>query len=99
MLLSLLVAADTILVAPFAVKEQAQPWAGVAAAESLLDVVGQANKDNFLTMKQLDAVLRRRDLKLNDAAVAPPAPPLAPAPGGSDLIWGGVHVRGAPAAL
>src|SRR5260370_3855521 len=99
MLLSLLVAADTILVAPFAVKEQAQPWAGVAAAESLLDVVVQANKDNFLTMKQLDAVLRRRDLKLNDAAVAATAPELARALGATDLIWGEISVQGAQAAL
>src|SRR5260370_1438905 len=99
MLVSVLVAAGAILVAPFAVKEEAQPWAGVAAAESLLDVVVQANKDNFLTMKQLDAVLRRRDLKLNDAAVAATAPELARALGATDLISGEVSVHGAQAAL
>src|SRR5260370_34667857 len=98
MLLSLLVAADTILVAPFAVKEQAQPWAGVAAAESLLDVVVQANKDNFLTMKQLDAVLRRRDLKLNDAAGGGHAAAVGRGVGGTGLGRGGDRVPGRAAA-
>src|SRR5215813_12029525 len=98
-LMGILLAADTILVAPFAVKEQAQPWMGVAAADSLLDAVVQANRDNFLTMKQLDAVLRRRDLRLADAAVAARGVELGKALGATDLIAGEVAVRGSQATL
>ena len=98
-LLAILLAADTILVAPFAAKDQAQPWAGVAAAEALLDVVVQQNKDNFLTMKQLDAVLRRRDLRLDDPAVSANALELAKALGASDLITGEVSFKGNDALL
>jgi tetratricopeptide (TPR) repeat protein len=99
-LLGLLLAADaaaapaTILVAPFAVKGGAQPWAGVAVAESMLDVVVQANRDNFLTLKQLDAVLRRRDLRLDDPKVRADAADLARALGATDLITGEVRLEG-----
>ena len=99
MLLALALAADTIFVAPFAVKGQAQPWAGVAAAECVLDVVVQQNKDNFLTMKQLDAVLRRRDLRLDDAAVAAGAVELGKTLGATDLVTGEVSISGNEAVL
>src|SRR5438093_1116333 len=69
-LLALLLASDTILVVPFVPRGDAPPAAGIAVAEAIVDVVVQANRDNFLTLKQLDAVLRRRDLRLDDAAVA-----------------------------
>jgi tetratricopeptide (TPR) repeat protein len=89
LLIAVLIAQSTIFVAPFAVKETA-PSAGVAVAESITDAVVQANQDNFLTLKQLDAVLRRRDLRVDDAAVPPLAPELAKALGATDLIAGEV---------
>lgn len=98
-ILAILLAADTILVAPFATKGQAQPWMGVAAADALLDVVVQQNKDNFITMKQLDSVLRRRDLRLDDAAVQANALELARALGATDLISGEINATGSEAVL
>ena len=98
MLLALL-AAPTILVAPFAVHGDGIGWAGVAVAESVTDVVVQANRENFITMKQLDAVLRRRDLKLDEAAVPPRANEVARALGATDLIVGDVTVQGDGFAL
>jgi tetratricopeptide (TPR) repeat protein len=83
----------TILVAPFAVKDGG-PVAGVAVAESIADVVVQANRDNFLTLKQLDAVLRRRDLRLDDPAVAAQAQELGRTLGATDVIAGEVSKSG-----
>jgi tetratricopeptide (TPR) repeat protein len=91
MALLALLAQATILVAPFAVKDAAdRRAAGIAVAESITDVVVQANKDNFLTLKQLDAVLRRRDLLLDDPEVAASAQELAKALGATDVIAGEV---------
>jgi tetratricopeptide (TPR) repeat protein len=98
-LLALLLGADaaavpaTIVVAPFAVKGGAQPWVGVAVAESMLDVVVQANRDSFFDLKQLDAVLRRRDLRLDDLKGAG-AVDLARALGATDLITGEANLEG-----
>jgi tetratricopeptide (TPR) repeat protein len=98
-LLALLLGADaaavpaTIVVAPFAVKGGAQPWVGVAVAESMLDVVVQANRDSFFDLKQLDAVLRRRDLRLDDLRGAG-AVDLARALGATDLITGEAKLKG-----
>ena len=93
LLLAALLAQATILVAPFAVKDVGLA-AGVAVAESIADVVVQANQDNFLTLKQLDAVLRRRDLRLDDPAVAAQAQELARALGATDVIAGEVSKGG-----
>ena len=100
MLIALL-AARTILVAPFAVHGQGDTagWVAVAVAESVIDVVVQANRDNFITLKQLDAVLRRRDLRLDEAAVVPHANELARALGATDLVVGDVTVREGSFAL
>src|SRR2546423_6336645 len=91
-LLALLLASDTILVVPFVPRGDAPPAAGIAVAEAVLDVLVQANRDDFLTLKQLDAVLRRRDLRLADAAVAAPALELARPLGAPDVVTGGVRV-------
>src|SRR2546421_5108916 len=98
-LLGVLLAADTVFVAPFAVKDQAQSWAGVAAAEAVLDALVQANKDNFLTLKELDAVLRRRDLHIDDAAVAAGAAELARTLGGTHLVAREGSFHGGEAAV
>src|SRR2546426_396044 len=93
-LLAALLAADTVLVLPFATKADARAGAGVAVAEVILDVVVQANRDNFLTLKQLDAALRRRDLQLDDAAVCAHALELARPLGATDVVLGEVRVEG-----
>ena len=92
-LFAVLLAADTILVLPLAPKGDAPPGAGIAAAEAILDVVVQANRDNFLTLKQLDAVLRRRDLRLDDPALSFLARDLARPLGATDVVTGEVFLR------
>jgi len=92
-LFAVLLAADTILVLPLAPKGDAPPAAGVAAAAAILDVVVQANRDNFLTLKQLDAVLRRRDLRLDDPALGTLARDLARPLGATDVVTGDVFLR------
>src|SRR5258708_22601769 len=87
-------AAATILVVPFEPKGDAPPASGVALAESILDVVVQGKIDNFLTLKQLDAVLRRRDLRLTDADIPRNAVELARTLGASDVITGEVWLNG-----
>jgi tetratricopeptide (TPR) repeat protein len=89
----LLLAQATILVVPFAVKDGPSA-SGVAVAESITDVVVQVNKDNFITLKQLDAVLRRRDLQVDDAALAAQARELAKALGATEVIAGEVSKSG-----
>ncbi len=85
-----LIAAATVLVVPFAPRGEAPPEAGVAVAESIVDVVVQGKDDNFLTLKQLDAVLRRNDLHLFDAAVSGRAVEWAKALGASHVVTGEV---------
>jgi tetratricopeptide (TPR) repeat protein len=92
-LLALLLASDTVLVVPFVPRGDAPPAAGIAVAEAVLDVVVQANRDNFLTLKQLDAVLRRRDLRLEDSAVAARALELARPLGATDVVTGEVWLE------
>jgi tetratricopeptide (TPR) repeat protein len=92
--MSVLFAAATILVVPFAPKGDAPSGSGIAVAESILDVVVQGKEDNFLTLKQLDAVLRRRDLRLADAAVPEQALELARALGATTVITGEVWLTG-----
>src|SRR6267142_4713782 len=86
--------ANTILVTPFATKGDAPQGSGVAVAEAILDVIVQANQDSFLTLKQLDAVLRRRDLSLDDPAVSAIAPDLARKLGATDVVAGEVWLEG-----
>src|SRR5437868_6920895 len=92
-LLALLLASETVLVVPFVPRGDAPPAAGIAVAEAIVDVLVQANRDDFLTLKQLDAVLRRRDLRLDDAGVAARALELARPLGASDVISGEVWLE------
>ncbi len=89
-LFAALLAAETILVLPFTPRAEAPRGAGMAVAEAILDTVVQANRDNFLTLKQLDAVLRRRDLALDDPALSAHAGELARALGATDVVLGEV---------
>src|SRR5213595_3932348 len=92
-LLALLLASETVLVVPFVPRGDAPPAAGIAVAEAIVDVLVQANRDNFLTLKQLDAVLRRRDLRLEDATVTAGALDLSRALGASDAVTGEVWLE------
>lgn len=89
-----LLAAATVLVVPFAPRGEAPPASGVAVAESIVDVVVQGKADNFITLKQLDAVLRRRDLRLTDAAIPESALDLGKTLGATDVITGEVWLNG-----
>ena len=90
----LVVAAATILVVPFAPKGDAPAASGVAVAESIIDLVVQGKSDNFVTLKQLDAVLRRRDLRIADAAVSQTSLELARTLGATDVVTGEVWLNG-----
>src|SRR6202048_5459231 len=92
-LFAALLVADTILVTPFATKGDAPQGAGVAVAEAILDVVVQANADSFLTLKQLDAVLRRRDLSLDDAGLSLLAAELGRTLGATAVVSGEVWLE------
>jgi Flp pilus assembly protein TadD len=82
-----------MLVVPFVVKA-GPAWAGLALADALLDAVVQQNQDNFITIKQLDAVLRRRDLTLLDFAVPKQPSPLAKALGATECFIGSISAQG-----
>src|SRR5882724_11326778 len=90
-LFAALLVADTILVTPFATKGDAPQGSGVAVA--ILDVVVQANADSFLTLKQLDAVLRRRDLSLDDVGLSALAADLGRTLGATDVVTGEVWLE------
>lgn len=62
----------TVAVLPFEVQGSAGAWEGVALADALTDHVAQVNRDNFISLRQVAALLRRRGLDLSDpqAAVA-----------------------------
>jgi tetratricopeptide (TPR) repeat protein len=92
-LFAALLVADTILVTPFATKGDAPQGSGVAVAEAILDVVVQANVDSFLTLKQLDAVLRRRDLSLDDVGLSALAADLGRTLGATDVVTGEVWLE------
>src|SRR6266481_8911709 len=89
-LFAALLAAETILVLPFTPRAEAPRGGGMAVAEAILDTVVQANRDNFLTLKQLDAVLRRRDLSLDDPAVSAHVGEFARTLGATDVVTGEV---------
>src|SRR5262249_32209542 len=90
----ILIAAATVLVVPFAPKGQAPQAAGIAVAETLIDAVVRGKQDNFITLKQVDAVLRRRDLRLDAPEVSGIALELGRALGASDVITGEVWLDG-----
>jgi tetratricopeptide (TPR) repeat protein len=93
MLLALL-AAETVAVLPFATTGSAPREAGLAAAESIVDVVVQQNLDNFVTLKQLDAVLRRRDIPVDAPNLYERSGELAKALGATELVLGEVSEEG-----
>jgi tetratricopeptide (TPR) repeat protein len=84
----------TVLALPFAPAGKAGDWVAIAGAEAVIDAVAQQNRDSFLTLKQLDAVLRRRGLRLTDPSLQQQAQSLARALGADELFTGTVTVEG-----
>ena len=85
----------TVAVLPFSSAADAASWTGLALAESVIDFIAQVNEDSFVTTKQLDSVLRPRDLKLADAgAITKRAGELGLALGATDVIVGEVTHKG-----
>ena len=82
------------LVAPFATGEDVGEWQGFAAQELLTDLFAQAGNGSFVSSKQLDSVLRRKDLQLYDAADLDVALPIARALGVTDLVVGEIKKEG-----
>ena len=76
------------LVVPFSVGEDVPDWAGFAAQELITDLFSQQGDGSFVSSKQLDSVLRRKDLQLYDASDLDVALPIAKALGATDLIVG-----------
>ena len=83
-----------VLVLPFALEGKAPAFRGVAVAEVLIDELAQASRDSFYTLLQLEAVLRRRDLPIDDARVPALGPELAGLLGASDVLTGTVKSVG-----
>jgi len=84
----------TILVIPFARNGDAPEWLSFALAQGLEDRLAQDASVNFLSLKQLDAVLRRRDIRVVDASDPAVAVPIARALGASDVVVGDVRKVG-----
>src|SRR6267143_1394584 len=68
-------------------------FAALLVADTILDVVVQANADSFLTLKQLDSVLRRRDLSLDDTGLSALAAELGRTVGATDVVSGEVWLE------
>ena len=84
----------TVLALPFTPAGKAGEWVGIAGAEAVLDALAQQNQASFLTLKQLDAVLRRRGLRLTEPSLQQQAQSLARALGADELYTGTVTVDG-----
>ncbi len=85
---------ETVLVLPLVVQPGVPDWTGVAVAEVVLDAIALDNANNFLTLKQLDSVLRRRDQRLNDVRVPLAGPELAHTLGATRLVTGTIMTHG-----
>ncbi len=92
-LIAALLAAETVLVVPFARRGEAPPASGIAVAEGILDVVVQTNQDGFVTLQQLAGALRARELPLDDRGIPGLALELARAVGATEVVGGEVWLE------
>ena len=91
-MISALVAAGTVvLVVPPAPHGDAPEWASFAVAEVVTDQVAQSSQSTWISLKQLDFVLRRRDLRLADVSDPEIALPLARTLGATDVVVGSLR--------
>src|SRR3954462_546427 len=77
-----------VLVIPPAPRGDAPEWAAFGLAETITDIYAQGPDATWVAIKQLDSVLRRRDLRLNEAADPWIALPLARTLGATDVVVG-----------
>ncbi len=83
-----------ILVMPFAIGAGSTPFRGVAIAETVIDAVAQASQNGFYTLLQLEAVLRRRDLAIEDPRVPQLANELSALLAATDVVTGTIKGAG-----
>jgi len=76
------------LVVPFSVDADDGVWTGFAAAEVITDLYAQDDVGSWISSKQLDSALRRKDLQVYDASDIEVALPLAKSLGATDLVLG-----------
>jgi tetratricopeptide (TPR) repeat protein len=81
----------TILVVPFATYANAPDWVSISLAQALMGLIAEANRDSFLTLKQLDVVLRRRDLRIQDVSDLELGLPVARALGATNMVVGEIR--------
>ncbi len=81
-----------LLAVPFTADDDASAWAGFAASEELTDLFSQEDRGAWVSSKQLDAALRRKDLQLYDAGDLEVALPLARTLGATDVIAGAIQL-------
>jgi tetratricopeptide (TPR) repeat protein len=91
MIAALLAAGAVVLVVPPAPRGDAPEWASFAVAETMTDMAAQSPIATWISLKQLDAVLRRRDLRLAEVADADLALPLARTVGATDVVVGSLR--------
>jgi tetratricopeptide (TPR) repeat protein len=84
----LLVAHAVVLVVPPAPRGDAPDWASFGVAEVMTDLVSQSPAATWISLKQLDAVLRRRDLRISQVSDPEVALPLARTVGATDAVVG-----------
>lgn len=83
------------LVVPFTTGEDVPDWLGLGLAELITDQLAQSPEGSWVADKQLDSVLRRKDLMLYDAADPEVALLLARSLGATNLVVGDVKKAGA----
>ena len=85
----------TVLIVPFMRQINTPEWISLSLAQGLIHLTAEAGRDNFLTLKQLDAVLRNRDIPMTDASDPEAGLPLARAPRQQavELVGEGLAVR------
>ncbi|MBS2025070.1 MAG: hypothetical protein JST92_21940 [Deltaproteobacteria bacterium] len=87
-------APKTFIAVPFARGAGVPGWLSVAAAESLYDALVQQPDATFISQKQLDSVLRRVDLTLDDPRVAEQARRFERALGATEELSGTLALSG-----
>jgi tetratricopeptide (TPR) repeat protein len=91
MIAALVAAGAVVLVIPPAPRGDAPEWASFVVAETMTDLLAQSPKATWISLKQLDSVLRRRDLRLAEVADADLALPLARTLGATDVVVGSLR--------
>lgn len=93
-MIALLAAAQTLLVVPFTVTGDSDAaWMGMAAAETILELAEKAPELNVLTVRQLNTVLKRRDLLFADVSSPEEARKVAVYLGATDVAVGTIEIR------